>query len=152
MNVLPTVTTVTTDVMNLLKAIALTKEESKLFLIGLYEMYGAQRRPLLMMNPMPSVETACADVQQEESQREVLSYSSLGNNEVFTMYIKGTGEKNLVCGACEKKGYNNEKCWGVTGFPKWHYKYKPGQRHVIGDGTMASNSGNKWHGNEETAL
>lgn len=100
-----------------------------------------------MMNPLPSVETACADVQQEESQREVLSQSSLGNNEVFTMYIKGTGEKNLVCGACEKKGHNNEKCWGVTDFPKWHYKYKPGQRNVIGDETMASNSGNKWQGN-----
>lgn len=69
MNVLPTVSTVTPEVTKLLKAIENLKEEAKLFQFQnwLNDVYGAQRGPLLMMRPLPSVEVACATLQQEES-------------------------------------------------------------------------------------
>lgn len=143
MNVLPTITTITTEVTTLLNAIEKMKEESKLFqfLNGLDEVYGAQRSRLLMIIPLPSVEAACAAVQQEESQNEVLSQVVLGDNEIMAMYGKGNGgngDKRLMCSTCGRRGHTNEKCWEVTGYPKWHYKYKPGQKSIQ----------TKWMGNK----
>lgn len=102
------------------------KEEAKLFqfLNGLDDVYGAQRSQLLMMCPLPSVEVACAAVQQEESQKEVLTYTGLGESDVMTMYSKGNVERNVQCSSCGRKGHANDKCWGVTGYPKWYYNGK----------------------------
>lgn len=66
----------------------------------------------------------------------MLTQLNLGDNETLAMYSKGnTGQ--LVCTSCGKRGHTNDRCWGVTGFPKWHYKYKPGQKAPTG----------KWQGN-----
>lgn len=140
MNVLPAVTSNTAEINNLLKAIDNMKEESKLFqfLNGLDDVYGNQRSQLLMMIPLPSVEEACAAVQQEESQKEVLNQGVLGDNEVLAMFSKGNGDRNMMCTGCGRKGHSSDKCWEVKGYPKWHYKYKPGQRNVA----------NKWSGNK----
>lgn len=121
MNILSAIATMTPEIINLLKAIKSFREESKLFqfLNGLDETYGAQTSQLLMMCPLPSIETACAPVQQEESQKEILSHTSLGESNVMAMYSKGAEDKILQC-----------KCWETTGYPKWNYKFKPGAKKL----------------------
>lgn len=90
MNVLPTIKDITPEVAKFLEAIENMREESKLFqfLNGLDEVYGAQRSQLLMMCPLPSVQEACAAIQQEESQKEVLSHNGAGDSDVLAMYSK----------------------------------------------------------------
>lgn len=138
MNVLPTVTAITPEIKSLLNVMNTIKEEGKLFqfLNGLDDHYGAQRSQLLMLNPLPSVEVACAAIQQEESQKEVLMHGTPNDSEAMATFSKGNGGKTLMCSACGRKGHMSDSCWETIGYPKWHYKYKPTQK----------NSMNKWTG------
>lgn len=142
MNLLPSVSTVGEDVTNLLKTIHTQKEEAKLFqfLNGLDDVFGPQRSQLLMITPLPSVEMACASIQQEESQREVLKNPYTFDNEMSAMFTKSSlqNDKPMLCSACGGRGHTHDKCWNVLGYPKWHYKYKPKStqpiRHQAGRG------------------
>lgn len=73
LNTLPTVPTTTPEITKLLFEITLQREESKLFqfLNGLNDSFSAQRSQLLLNNPLPSVESAFAMLQQEEAQQEL---------------------------------------------------------------------------------
>ncbi|XP_074333896.1 uncharacterized protein LOC141671522 [Apium graveolens] len=130
-------------------AIAIVKEEARLFqfLNGLDDTYGAQRSQLLMSVPLPSVEMACAVIQQEESQRDLLNQSVAFDGDVAAMYSKGNGDRffgdrSLTCTACGYRGHSQERCWTVTGYPKWHHKYrKPGQKFNSQQG--------KWSGTQK---
>lgn len=127
MNEMPKVTTTTSEMTALLKAIQVQKDESKLFqfLNGLDEVFGPQRSQLLMLSPLPSVEMACAAIQQEESQRDVLQNLKNSDEDISAMFSKGnlnTPEKSVVCTACKKKSHMADACWTVTGYPKWHYR------------------------------
>lgn len=62
-----------------------------------------------------------------------------GDNEVLAMYSKGVVNKTPVCTTCARKGHTSDKCWETTGYPQWHYKYKPGQKQ----------GANKWSGNRK---
>lgn len=110
MNVLPTVTAATPEITKLLAAIETMKEESKLFqfLNELDEIYGAQRSQLLMICLLPSVETACSAVQQEESQKEVLMQGVIGYGDVMAMFSKGGVNKPLMCTTCSRKGHTSD--------------------------------------------
>jgi len=74
MNDLPKFTNVNEEITNFLHALTKQNEEQKLFqfLNGLDEMYAAQRSQILLMNPLPSVESVCSMLQQEELQKHVL--------------------------------------------------------------------------------
>lgn len=63
----------TPDVSAHLNARKKDEEEQKLFqlLSGLDDAYSAQRSHILMMDPLPSIVSACGILQQEESQREI---------------------------------------------------------------------------------
>lgn len=141
MNTLPMVTSQSDEITNLMKAIETMKEEARLFqfLNDLDEIYGAQRSQLLMISPLPSVEMACAAIQQEESQKEVLTQNGVVDGDILAMYIKRSKDKVFMCTACGRKGHSNERCWEVTGmYPKWHSKYKLGQKSGVG----------RWSGNK----
>lgn len=109
-----------------------------------------------MMSHLPSVEMACAAVQQEESPREVLNQSLLSETDVSAMYSKGSTEKVMICVACGLKGHTRERCWTVAGYPKWHHKYrKPGKKFVSNkpDVTkMANNAQDTVNSSEEVTM
>lgn len=66
------------DVTALLNAIASQKQRARLFqlLNGVDEIYAPQRSHFIMMSQLPTVEAACATLQQEESQKDVIPPSS----------------------------------------------------------------------------
>ena len=65
MNDLPKFTSVTEEIINFLQALAKQTEEQKLFqfLNGLDEVYSSQRSQILLMTPLPSVESVCSMLQ-----------------------------------------------------------------------------------------
>ncbi|XP_074347354.1 uncharacterized protein LOC141686201 [Apium graveolens] len=142
MNLLPSVTTLSVDVTTLLKAISTQKEEAKLFqfLNGLDDVYAGQRSQLLLMNPLPSVDMACASIQQEESQRLVLTNNLSYDTDLSAMFSKTSINviKPPICTACGGKGHTNERCWNIVGYLKWHH------RNLLYQPPKNSPAPNKW--------
>ena len=139
LNTLPLVKEHTNEVKTLLAAIFQEQEETKLFqfLNGLDSIYNAQRSHFLLLNPLPSVETVSAALQQEEAQRELLHLNT-ADNDLSAMYSKVQIDRPVItCSACGVKGHRGEKCWTVVGFPSWHPKHAAGQ--VKGKGTSGYN-------------
>lgn len=146
MNSLPILTTITPEITAFLTAINVLREEAKLFqfLNGLDDKYGAQRSQLLMMSPLPTVESACSAIQQEEAQRDVLQSNDNYVVEASAMY----GSKNVdrsagtmsVCNVCGGKGHTGDRCWTTIGYPKWHHKSKKN----VSRGNSSSSS-SKWN-------
>ena len=68
------------------------------------------------MHPLPSVESICGLLQQEEMQEEVLENFNI-NTGASALFSKGTDDK---CSACGLKGHTKDKCWHVVGYPSWH--------------------------------
>ncbi|GJS93166.1 cysteine-rich receptor-like protein kinase 8 [Tanacetum coccineum] len=110
MNELPRITRTTPEIVAFLKALNTQKEEQRLFrfLNGLDDHYLTQRSQLLLNSPLPSVETACALLQQEESQRGVFGSRQLGV-ESTALYSKGEAKEK--CSICGFKWHPLEKCW-----------------------------------------
>uniref|UniRef100_A0A803LHW6 Uncharacterized protein n=1 Tax=Chenopodium quinoa TaxID=63459 RepID=A0A803LHW6_CHEQI len=95
-----------------------------------------------MFTPLPTVESACSMLQQEESQREILlmtknepeisamynrnsgNQGNLGNPGHFVSNIGGSG-KSTGCNVYGVKGHGPDRCWKVIGYPSWHHKHKP---------------------------
>ncbi|XP_048502343.1 uncharacterized protein LOC125498304 [Beta vulgaris subsp. vulgaris] len=92
LNTLPPITTVTAEITSFVEALTQQQDEHKLFqfLNGLDEVYGTQRSNILMMSPLPTVETACSFLEQEEAQRGLLSQVK-EETETLAMFSKGTG-------------------------------------------------------------
>lgn len=109
LNELPKLNQTTTEISEFVKALTKQYEEQKLFqfLNGLDDVYNPQRSQLLLQNPLPSVETACFVLQQEESQREILSHDKL-TMESTALFSKNSSD---VCTKCGVKGHPREKCW-----------------------------------------
>ncbi|XP_074362752.1 uncharacterized protein LOC141703032 [Apium graveolens] len=110
LKVLPSITVITPEITKLLDSIHTMKEEAKLFqfLNGLNDCYASQRSQLLMMQPLPTVESACSAIQQEESQRQLLKYESISQDfDVSAMYSKNT--RVYECTICHGKGHTADR-------------------------------------------
>ncbi|PWA82224.1 hypothetical protein CTI12_AA171650 [Artemisia annua] len=127
MTILPRLMTITPEMSGFLIAVEKQKEEQRLFqfLNGLDECYSAQRSQLLLINPLPSVENACAVIQQEESQKDVFNHGHVPLVETTALY--GKQENKGKCGICGFKWHPPERCWEKVGYPVWHHKYKQPQ-------------------------
>uniref|UniRef100_A0A803M2M6 Uncharacterized protein n=1 Tax=Chenopodium quinoa TaxID=63459 RepID=A0A803M2M6_CHEQI len=79
-----------------------------------------------MQSPLPSVETACAALQQEESHRTTLSEGNHGNlkGEPIALYGREQENQALGCTVCGRKRHTATNCWRVIGYPSWHPQYK----------------------------
>ncbi|KAL2922772.1 Retrovirus-related Pol polyprotein from transposon TNT 1-94 [Bienertia sinuspersici] len=127
MNVLPPITNLTPKIDAFIGALNTQKAEKRLFqfLNGVDEDYAGMRTQMLMKTPLPTVEEACASIQQEEIQNEVFKMSKL-NIESAAMISQKQNEAG--CSACGGKGHTKDRCRTVIGYPKWHPKYKKQQK------------------------
>ncbi|GJZ32594.1 alpha-isocomene synthase [Tanacetum coccineum] len=91
------ITVVSAEITAFLNVINTQKEEHRLFqfLNGLDDHFTSQRSQLLFTSPLPSVETTCALLQQEESQREVFG-SSQSLMESTALFSKTDIKRNLM--------------------------------------------------------
>ncbi|GJW48262.1 retrovirus-related pol polyprotein from transposon TNT 1-94 [Tanacetum coccineum] len=89
--------TITPEISVFLSVVEKHKEEQRLFqfLNGLDDCYSVQRSQLLLINPLLSVENACAVIQQEESQKDVFS-TRLENKRVQGLGRKIGGMYHLL--------------------------------------------------------
>ncbi|XP_010683873.1 uncharacterized protein LOC104898483 [Beta vulgaris subsp. vulgaris] len=136
LNSLPPITSVTAEVTAFVEALTMQKEEHKLFLFpnGLDEAYGTQRSKILMMTPLPSVETTCSYLEQEEARREILCKVK-EERETLAMYIKGTPTGEQTGNQCSVwKGKNQftsqykGKGRGSSSDQKWNKGKQSGTR------------------------
>ncbi|GKB60306.1 retrovirus-related pol polyprotein from transposon TNT 1-94 [Tanacetum coccineum] len=141
MIVLPRLVTVTPEMSVFLIAVEKQKEEQRLFqfLNGLDDCYSAQRSQLLLINPLPSVENACAVIQQEESQKDL--FQNNGTSIESTALLSKQDVKGK-CSICGFKWHPPEKCWEKVGYPVWHHKYKQSKASNQSKGKNGANAGN----------
>lgn len=111
MNVLPSVTNNSAEVTARLKATETMREEEKLFqfLNGLDECFGPQRSQLLKVTPLPTIEAACSEIQQEESQRDALCLTMTPDMEASAMFTRSSAYKFNACTACGGRGHVAKK-------------------------------------------
>ncbi|KAK9673127.1 hypothetical protein RND81_12G148200 [Saponaria officinalis] len=129
---LPSITKVTTNIAEYLKAVEAQAEERKLFqfLNGLDKDYGVLRSNILMMDPLPSVEHTVSLMLQEEMQANNLGNTNL--QESLALLSKREFEREK-CVHCGRDNHKSELCWEIKGYPVGHPKqrkinYKPGFR------------------------
>ncbi|PWA59712.1 hypothetical protein CTI12_AA224970 [Artemisia annua] len=138
LNVLPVINSVTPEVSLFLAALNKQREEQRLFqfLNGLDECYSHQRSQILMIVPLPNVESACSLVQQEESQRMLFGSSSLESTALFSKGHVKDGVKDGKCSICGFKWHPPERCWEKVGYPSWHPKSKLSQSKQTNPGQV----------------
>ena len=100
LNQLPAINAPSEDVTKFLEACEKQKEEKRLFqfLNGLDEAYGPLRSQVLMITPLPTVDFSYSNLQQEESQRNIL-IPMKNAMESSAMFSRGMGEA-MICSAC----------------------------------------------------
>lgn len=81
----------------------------------------------MLQTPLPTVESACAALEQEEAQRSVLGESK-PRADLMAMFSRNNPEINVTCNVCGVKGHSGSRCWRVIGYPPWYPKHsKSGQ-------------------------
>ncbi|XP_073119854.1 uncharacterized protein [Henckelia pumila] len=111
-------------------AFAQEKENEKVhgFLVGLdSNIYGTAVSHILMMDPLPSLNTVFAKIVTEERHQSVARDHATNSDVVgFAAHGAARGKNdhprsNGVCSHCGKRGHDQESCFQLVGFPDWWY-------------------------------
>ncbi|XP_074306337.1 uncharacterized protein LOC141641579 [Silene latifolia] len=137
LNNYPLITKVTDEMKKYFEAVEKQSEERKLFqfLNGLDLEYVNLRSNLLLMNPLPTVDTTVSILLQEEAQTS----NAKGNKsmEASALLAKGEIAENS-CKYCQKSNHKSSQCWEILDYPNGHPKQKK-QGH--NNNVMRNNSG-----------
>jgi hypothetical protein len=114
------------------------------FLMGLNESYAHTRGQILMLNPLPPINTIFSLVIQEERQKEISTAIDSSNHNSAALFTKSVASdtsatprnrpvKNNsfrkdrpVCSHCGVSGHTMEKCYRLHGFPP-SFKFNKGK-------------------------
>ncbi|KAK9725435.1 hypothetical protein RND81_05G143000 [Saponaria officinalis] len=129
---LPTISKITTDVAEYLKAVETQAEEKRSFqfLNGLDKEYGILRSSILLMDPLPSIKNVVSLMLQEEVQTTNLGGTK--TQEMFSFMSKGEHDKDNVrtltptdkCVHCGRDNHMSDMCWEIRGYLAGHPKHK----------------------------
>ncbi|KAK9681978.1 hypothetical protein RND81_10G040900 [Saponaria officinalis] len=123
LSTLPTITKVTTEIVEYLTAVEKHAEERRLFqfLNGLDKEYGILRSNILLKDPLPGVNHTVSLMLQEEQQTSNLSGARI--QEGSALLGKGEHEKDR-CIHYGRNNHRSELCWEIKGYPVGHPKHK----------------------------
>ncbi|KAL2228641.1 UNVERIFIED_CONTAM: Retrovirus-related Pol polyprotein from transposon RE2 [Sesamum indicum] len=106
------------------------------FLMGLHENFNNERSQILMLDPLPSIETAFSMIYTVEQQRIIQTNLEVtSNNVAYQLALKENrregdkgmqkrkfvfDKKKLFCSHCKKQGHTQENCFLLHGTPDWY--------------------------------
>lgn len=106
-----------------------------IFLMGLSDSYAAVRPQILLMKPIPNIETVFSLIVQEEHQRNIGNSSSSSATESIALLAADANKRQNsdryrkkehqrpMCTHCNIKGHTVDKCYKLHGYPPG-YKFR----------------------------
>lgn len=132
------------------------------FLMGLNDSYSQIRSNILMLETLPTVQSAFSTISREESHKGSSSNNSTSSKSQASVFAsKGPDNKdknnnrgpnpNLICKHCNCKGHTIDRCYKLVGYPKDFKSKKPSnlqnptnqlppKSNAVSDNTGSSNS------------
>ncbi|XP_057522436.1 uncharacterized protein LOC130802433 [Amaranthus tricolor] len=99
------------------------------FLAGIHQTFDKDRRDLLLLDPLPTVEEAYASIRREILRRGImktepsLNVESPGSGGVFSakgrIYRREDDKPHLKCTHCGGTRHTKNECFKLVGYPKW---------------------------------
>lgn len=107
------------------------QEQLLQFLIGLNKTFTTVRSQILLMDPLPFINKACALLIQEEKQRELHVVAPIVETTAFITTTHETTDTNRAithlnqqCSYCHKPGHTKEHYYKLIGYPQRQSKSK----------------------------
>ena len=99
------------------------------FLGGINETYDKDRRDLLLLDPLPTVEEAYASIRREILRRGIMKtnpssdFESLDTGGIFSVkgksYRREDERSHLKCTYCGGTRHTRNECFKLVGYPEW---------------------------------
>ena len=99
------------------------------FLAGINETFDKDRRDLLLLDPLPTVEEAYASIRREILRRGIMKtnpsfdFESPGTGGIFSAkgkaYRRDDEKTHLKCTYCGGNRHTRNECFKLVGYPEW---------------------------------